>query len=223
MGHHRIRFRGGDLSFELSPLPFFYWFGCMPPRTNVTLSTVFADKERTSPRLSLVNISALNYLLRSEIFVSEDGQLRVAPLILDYVPLTRSLVDAGQAIRAGSPRLARIDVSIPGFLASNDLPPVQLPAQRDLPAAVVPEEAAGSSHSSLEKQIDQFQFAEEGEVSARVVELSDSDIDLDRASAAPDLGLVIAQVEISQETEEEGMDLKPRSGLKGLLSNRNKG
>ena len=100
----------------------------MPPRTNVTLLTVFADKERTSRRLSLVNVPALNYLLRSEIFVSEDGQLRSAPLILDFVPLTRSLVDVGQAIRAGSPRLAHIDVSIPGFLASTDLPPVQLPA-----------------------------------------------------------------------------------------------
>ena len=133
------------------------------------------------------------------------------------------MVDAGQAIRAGSPRLARIDVSIPGFLALTDLPLVQLPAQRALPAAVVPEEEAGSSHSSLEEQIDQFQFAEEGEVSARVVELSDSDIDLDHASAAPDPGLVIAQVDTSQETEEEGMDLKPRTSLRGLLSNRNKG
>ena len=60
-------------------------------------------------------------------------------------------------------------------------------------------------------------------MSARVVELSDSDTDLDRVSAAPDPGLVIAQVDTSQETEEEGMDLKPRSGLRGLLSNRNKG
>ena len=84
-------------------------------------------------------------------------------------------------------------------------------------------EEAGSSHSSLEDQINQFHFAEEGEVSARPVELSDSDSDLDRASATPDLGLVIAQIDTSQEVKEEGMDLKQRSGLKGLLSNRNKG
>ena len=143
---------------------------------------------------------------------------------MDYVPLTRSLVDASQAIRAGSPRLARINVSIPGFLASADLPPIQLPPQGAFPAVVIPEEKAGSSHSSLEEQIDQFQFTEEGEVSARAVELSDSDDDLDRASAASDTGLVIAQVDISEETEEEeGIDLKPRAGLKGLLSNRGKG
>ena len=146
-----------------------------------------------------------------------------APLILDYQPLTRALVDAGQAIRAGSPRLARIDVSIPGFLARRDLPPVQLPAQRVLPAEVVPGEGADSSHSSLEVQIDQFRFSEEGEVAAKLVKLSDSDSDIDRASVAPNLGLVIAQVDTSQEIEEEGMDLKPRSGLRDLLSNRNKG
>ena len=106
--------------------------------------------------MSLVNVPALNYLLRSEIFVSEDEQLRSAPLILDFVLLTRSLVDAVQAIRAGSPLLARIDVSIPRFLASTDLPPVQLPAQRAFPAVIIPEEEAGSSRSSLEEQIDQF-------------------------------------------------------------------
>ena len=137
-------------------LRFNFDFVCLPPRTNITLSLGFADKAHTTPRLSLVNILALNYLLRSEIFVSEDGQLRAAPLILDYVPLSRSLVDVGQAIRAGSPRLACIDVPIPGFLASRDLPPVQLPAQRAPPAAVVPEEEASSSQSSLEDQIDQF-------------------------------------------------------------------
>lgn len=225
MGHHRVRSLGKDLSFDLPPPPFCfdYDFACLSPRTNITLSSDLADKTRTTPRLSLVSVQALNFLLRSEIYVSADGQLRAAPLILDYVPLTCALVEPGQAIRAGSPRLAWIDVSIPGFLASRDLLPVQLPAQRALPAVVVPEEEAGSSHSSLEDQIDQFHFAEEGEVSTRIVELSDSNSDLDRASAALDPGLVTAQVGTSQELEEEeGMDLKQRSGLRGLLANRNK-
>ena len=34
---------------------------------------------------------------------------------------------------------------------------------------------------------------------------------------------MIAQIDTSQEIEEEGMDLKPRSGLRGFMSNRNKG
>ncbi|XP_050256816.1 uncharacterized protein LOC126702198 [Quercus robur] len=92
------------------------------------------------------------------------------------------------------------------------------------PPVVIPEEEAGSSHSSLEDQIDQFQFTEEGEASVRVVEISDSDADLDRASAAAGTGLVIAQPDLSEDTEEEeGMDLQPRTGLRGLLSNRSKG
>ena len=45
-------------------------------------------------------------------------------------------------------------------------------------------------------------------MSARPVELSDSDSDLDRALVVPDLGLAITQVDTSQEVEEEGMDLK---------------
>ena len=65
----------------------------------------FAEKNHVAPRLSLVNVSALNKLLRSEIFISEDGQLRVAPLILDYEPLYCIFQDAGQAIKVSDPRL----------------------------------------------------------------------------------------------------------------------
>ena len=34
---------------------------------------VFTDKDHVSPKLSLVNVPGLNFLLRSEIFVSEDN------------------------------------------------------------------------------------------------------------------------------------------------------
>ena len=90
----------------------------------IFFSDNFADKEHVSPKFSLVNVPGLNYLLRSKIFVSEDGQLRAAHLILDYEPLSRIFQDAGQALRVGSSRLARIDVSEPGFLAQIDLSPV---------------------------------------------------------------------------------------------------
>ena len=43
----------------------------------------------------MVNVQALNYLLRSEIFMSEDGQLRATHLILDYEPLSHAFVDVG--------------------------------------------------------------------------------------------------------------------------------
>ena len=108
------------------PFTFFgVGFGCLLSRTDITLSLdVFADKVHTTLRISLVNVQALNYLLRFEIFVSEDGQLQAAHLILDYEPLSCAFMDVGQAIRAGNPRLACIDVSKPGFLARRDLPPV---------------------------------------------------------------------------------------------------
>ena len=38
-------------------------------------SPIFADKRQVVPRLNLNNVAALNYLLRSEIFVSGDRQL----------------------------------------------------------------------------------------------------------------------------------------------------
>ena len=60
---------------------------------------VFADKEHISPKLSFVNVLGLNFLLRSEIFVSEDNQL--------YEPLSRIYQDIGQVLRVGNPVLLR--------------------------------------------------------------------------------------------------------------------
>ena len=120
VGHSRIRSLGGDLSLlSFLFICFSLGFGCLFSRIDVTPFGCLVDKMHTTPRISLVNIQALNYLLRLEIFVSEDGQLRAAHLILDYEPLSRAFVDVGQVIRAraGSPRLARIDVSKLGFLA----------------------------------------------------------------------------------------------------------
>ena len=58
--------------------------------TRISSSDVLADKRHTTPRLSLVNVQGLNKLLRSEIFIREDRQLRVMHLILDYEPLSRN-------------------------------------------------------------------------------------------------------------------------------------
>ena len=73
----------------------------------------FVDKEHISLKISCVNVPELNFLLRLEIFVSEDRQLRSAHLILGYEPLSRIYQDVRQALRAGNPCLARIDVSKP--------------------------------------------------------------------------------------------------------------
>ena len=62
--------------------------------TMISSLDVFADKRHVVPRLSLVNVLALNRLLRSEIFISENGQLRAMHLVRDYEPLSRIFQEA---------------------------------------------------------------------------------------------------------------------------------
>ena len=97
--------------------------------TKIASSNMVVDKNHVSQRLSHVNVPGLNKLLKSEIFISEDGQLRAAHLILEYEPLSSIFQDASQAVKAGDSRLKCIEVSKPGFLARRDLPPVELPIQ----------------------------------------------------------------------------------------------
>ena len=103
--------------------------------------------------------------------MNDDGQLRAIHLILDYEPISRTFLDVDNSIRANDYRLARIDVSRPGFLAPHDLPPVDHPIPQEIPFSIRPlqqvplsqaiiEEGAASS-SSLEGEIDRFRFEEE--------------------------------------------------------------
>ena len=118
----------------------------------------------------------LNYLLRSEIFVSADLQLRPVHLILDFEPISKVIQEIGHAIRVGDPRIHRIDVSKPDFLAHENLPPVRLPVQQiPLEAPVAAEEEITSSRLSLEDEIDQFHFVEDVKPSEKLVDISDSE------------------------------------------------
>ena len=56
--------------------------------TMISFSDISVDKNHVAPRISFTNVQAFSYLLRLEIFVSEDGQLRATHLILDYEPLS---------------------------------------------------------------------------------------------------------------------------------------
>ena len=69
-----------------------------------------------APNLNFVNVLDLNRVLRFEVFVSEDRQLRAIHLILDFKPSSDKFQDMGNAIKMGDPRLARIDVLVPKFL-----------------------------------------------------------------------------------------------------------
>jgi len=70
-----------------------------------------------APNLNFVNIPDLNKVLRFKVFVSKDKQLRAVHLILDFKPLSNKFHDLGNAIKVGDPRLARIDILVPRFLA----------------------------------------------------------------------------------------------------------
>ena len=122
----------------------------------------------------------LNYLLRSQIFVNDDGQLRAIHLILDFESISRSFLDVGNSIRADDYRLARIDVSQPSFLAPYDLPPIDHPIPQGIsfvaqPLQQVPLGQAiigegDASSSSLEAEIDRFRFEEEAIVISKAEE-----------------------------------------------------
>ena len=103
--------------------------------------------------------------------MNDGRQLRATHLILDYEPISRTFLDISNAIRANDYRLARIDVFRPGFLTPHDLPPVDHPVPQGIPLAAqslqqvplgqaIAEEGIASS-SSLEEEIDKFQFEKE--------------------------------------------------------------
>ena len=116
---------------------------------------VIADRRHIAPRLGFTNVAALNYLLRSEIFVSEDQQLRAVHIILDFEPISRTFQEIGHAIQAQDPRINHINVSKPDLLARDDLPPVILPIQQIhhplvIPLQQVPLEAPVAAEEEIE-------------------------------------------------------------------------
>ena len=103
--------------------------------------------------------------------MNDDGQLCAVHLILDFEPIFRSFLDVGNFIRANDYFLARIDVSRASFLTLHDLPPVDHPIPQGIPLATQPLQQVPlgqaiigegtASSSSLEGEIDRFQFEEE--------------------------------------------------------------
>ena len=115
--------------------------------------------------------------------MNDNGQLRAVHLILDYEPISRTFLDVGNSIRANDYRLVRIDVSQLSCQALHDLPPVVHLIPQGIPFAAQPlqqvplrqaivEEGAASS-SSLEEEIDRFQFEEEAFVISEAEEGAD--------------------------------------------------
>ena len=163
--------------------------------------------------------------------MNDDGQLRAAHLILDYEPLSRSFQDVGNAIKANDYHLADIDVSRPHFLAPHGLPPVDHPIPQGVPLAaqpiqqvslgqVVAEEEIASS-SSLEEEIDKFQFEEETQGVEAIV-ISEVEEETDEYSCIQTPVPIITYVDDFSDNEAEEMAPKSGQSLKELMKGRNK-
>ena len=76
----------------------------------------FADKNAVVPNFSLVNRSSLDKILKAEVFIHSDGQLRVAHLILGYASISKSFQAPKCVIKAKDPHLHLINIAMPGFL-----------------------------------------------------------------------------------------------------------
>ena len=139
-------------------------------------------------------------------------------MILDFEPISRVFQEIGHAIRAGDPRVNRIDVSKPDFLAQEDLPPVRLPVQQiphpliiplqqvPLEASIIVEEEIASSQLSLKEEIDQFCFVEDVRPSKKSVNISDSKTKSVNLSSVHPKQLIITQVDSESKEEKKQMD-----------------
>ena len=82
----------------------------------------FADRHAIQPNFNLVNKDSLDRILKVEVFVNLDGQLRAAHLILGYTPISSSFQAPKCVIRARDPRFHWISVVVPSFLLPQGAP-----------------------------------------------------------------------------------------------------
>ena len=151
--------------------------------------------------------------------------LRAVHLILDFEPISRSFLNVSNSIQADDYRLARIDVSRPGFLAPYDLPPVDHPIPQGIPFVAQPLQQVplrqaiigegATSFSSLKAKLDRFRFEEEAIVISEVEEGADE------YSCVQTPVQIITYIGDSLD-EEEAMAPKTGPSLKELMRNRNK-
>ena len=199
--------------------------------SNYLVFLFLTNKEQVAHRFSLINVPALNYLLRSQIFVNDNKQLRAAHLVLDYEPLSRSFQDVGNAIRANDYRLTRIDMSRPHFLTPYDLPPVDNQSPQGVPLATQPIQQVplgqavaqeGIAPSALlEEEIDKFQFKEETQ-GVEAIMISEAEEETDEYSCIQTPDPIITYVEDSSDNEAEEMAPKSGQSLRELMKGRNK-
>ena len=93
----------------------------------------FADKNTVVSNFSLVNQPSLDKILKVEVLIHSDNQLRTAYLILGYTPISTSFQASKCVIKAKDPCLYRISVVVLGF----SLPTLSQKATQSNPATAV--------------------------------------------------------------------------------------
>ena len=145
--------------------------------------------------------------------------------------MSRSFLDVGNTFRANDYRLARIDVSRLNFLAPYDLLPVDHPIPQGVPLTAQPiqqvplgqavAEKGIASSSSLEEEIDKFQFEEEETQGVKAIVISEAEEETDEYSCIQTLAPIISYVEDSSNNEVEEMASKSGNCLRELMKGRN--
>ena len=145
--------------------------------------------------------------------------------------MSRSFLDVGNTFRANDYRLARIDVSRLNFLAPYDLLPVDHPIPLGVPLAAQPiqqvplgqavAEKGIASSSSLEEEIDKFQFEEE-ETRVEAIVILEAEEETDEYSCIQTPTPIVTYVKDSSDNEAEEMAPKPNQSLRGPMKARNK-
>lgn len=89
-------------------------------------------------------------ILKAEIFVHTDGQLRTAHLILGCNPLSSSFQSPKCVIKAKDPFLHQINIAVPGFLVTS--PVLEGVQQIELPFLRAVEEEATPSQATIKEE-----------------------------------------------------------------------
>ena len=83
------------------------------------IASLLADEYHTAPNKNFVNFPELNQILRSEIFLHKEGQLRAVHIILRFNHIPKRFQSPKNEIKAEDPRLDLIDVAVPRFQTTN--------------------------------------------------------------------------------------------------------
>ena len=109
----------------------------------------FTNKHAAIPNFNLVNQPSLDEILKAEMFVHSDGQLRATDLILSYNLLTSNFQAPKCVIKVKDPCLHQISVAAPGFLTIDPIPRGVLKVT--LPPQYTTREAT-SSHPGIKEE-----------------------------------------------------------------------